>query len=543
MVARERWAKLYESETGVPLVWFLTVALLGAAVYPLAVAGYYTNAGAQHDADWVRHLFLRKEAALALAPPGPRVLIIGGSGCLFSLDAGVLERELHQPVINLCTHAGVGVEYMLSRARRHARQGDTVLLAIENRVLNLPEPSESTLEWDYFTSWDRRHYLEHGALGAYRLIYRIPFAGIWKSRENWRKLQDGYKEDIKYSYDVMAMTPNGDLHESFGHRDPLLGRLEVNFLMPSESSRQRVAAFADWAKSNGVHVRAAYQAAALDPKDFWRTMPFFQQIPAWWHALGIETLGTPERAVWPTAYFMDTIHHSGPAVSYQNALRVAAAMRPAGEKPESGILLLPPHPERRLLPFPAREQSSVEIYGGDAAANENLRTELRQGRRVVAVTAALGQTLAAAGFRVKPVQVTETTPTQVLEANRNRIIAMCVRPDAPAALHLDTIQGGQAWAGVWQDGRWTLEHGPATASLTAAPSANLATGAAQAYRLQIQATAAACEIQFFERDRYPSPAPVRMVVIDPQRGISIGLYDFGPDLRTVTRWMGEVHLP
>ena len=139
MQSRERWSKLYETDAGVPLIWFLTVLALGAVLYPVSVARYYNNVGRQHDADWVHHLFLRKEAALQLAPSGPRVLIVGGSGCLFSLDAAVLERELEQPVINLCSHAGVGLEYMLARARRHARPGDTVLLALEYRVLNLPD--------------------------------------------------------------------------------------------------------------------------------------------------------------------------------------------------------------------------------------------------------------------------------------------------------------------------------------------------------------------------------------------------------------------
>ena len=540
MPSRQRCSKLYETDAGIPLIWLLTVLVLGGLLYPATVGGLYNNVGRQADADWIHHLFLRKEVALHLVPIGPRVLVVGGSGCLFSLDAAVLERELRQPVVNLCSHAGVGLMYMLARARRHARAGDTVLLAIEYRALNLSPLSQSDVKWNYFTSWDRRHYLEHGVLDAYKILYRIPFADIWKSREGWRKLRDGYTDDIKYVYDVMSMTPNGNLHESLGHREPLLGTLEAQFIPPSEYAGQLVASFAGWARGNGVRVLSAYQALALDPPDYWRKKEYFAAMPAWWKRLGIQPMGTPEDAVWPTAYFMDSLAHSGPAVAYQNALRVAMAMQGGPRVPSNDVLLLPPHPSRALLPFPPRQGAEVEIYGGNDATDKLLKTYLKGGRRILASTAALGGQLRARGFLVQPVAEEFTTPAAVVAANRENIILLCVRPDAPVGLTLDAIRSGQAWAGLWRQGNWTLRNGPATAELTTSVTANLATGVPHSYRLQIKAGANTCELHIFERDRYPSQAPVRMVVIDPERGIAKGFYDFHADLKAEVHWLGEV---
>lgn len=161
MRIRERWAKQIETGPGFSGSWILTVAILGGLAYPAIVAAWYNNLG-NTNGDWVHHLFLRKEAALHLAGDAPRVLIAGGSGCLFSFDAEALERELKQPVVNLCSHAGAGLEYMLARTRRHVRPGDTVILNPEYRVLISPDPRQTRIEWDYFTTWDRRHYLEHG---------------------------------------------------------------------------------------------------------------------------------------------------------------------------------------------------------------------------------------------------------------------------------------------------------------------------------------------------------------------------------------------
>jgi hypothetical protein len=541
MEALDRWAKKYEAVAWFAGIWAVTLALLGGLVYPLGVALYYNNAGRQPDADWVRHLFLRKEAALALAGAGPRVLVVGGSGCLFSLDVAVMERELGQPVVNLCSHAGLGLEYFLARARRHARSGDTVVLALEYRVMNFPDGSQSNIEWNYFTSWDRRHYLEHGVRDAYGMLYRIPFSGLWESGAAWKRIREGYRDQLHY--DVLAMTAGGNLHQSTGNLKPLFGRIELQFHPPSEYTGQMVGEFAKWAKGRGVRVVGAYQAAAVDAVDDWRTKEYFRLLPEWWRGLGIEPMGTPEQAKWRPAYFMDTMHHGGPGVAYQNGLRVAAAMRGGSTAGGGEVLLLPAHPSRSVLPLPAREGAEVELWAeGDEEAEGRVRAYLQSGRRVRASTSALGNQLRARGFTVKPTVEEYTTAKEVLEANRERIVVACVRRDAPAGFALDGMRAGVAAAGVWREGQWTMEQGEKTAALATRFEAGLATGERMEYRVEIQATESGCGIKTYEVDRYPSGAAVRMMVIDPARGIAKGLYEFGADGRAEVRWLGEVGL-
>jgi hypothetical protein len=534
---RDRWSKLYETDSGVTFLWIATLVLLGGMLYPASVAAWYTNFGKSVESDWVHHMLLRKEAALALAPGGPRVLVVGGSGCLFSVDSAVLSRELGKPVINLCTHAGIGLEYFLARARRHARRGDTVLLSIEYRVLHVTDERPPDLGWKYFTTWDRAYYADLGIPGAYRALYRIPFAGLWESREGWRRME-GYREVLANSYDVMALTPEGDLHESIGNRGELIGNVAIQFLPPSHRSKELLTAFAGWARDHGVEVVATYQAAALNPPDYWRAKDYFAQLPAWWASTGIRAIGTPEAALWPSTQFMDTLQHAGPAAAYQHSVRIAEGLRsPAGARPGK-VLLLPPHPARHELPFPPRDGATVEIDTDDDAP---IRAHLAAGRRVIAATAALGERLRARGFGLRNVRETTATPAEVLRANRDKIIAVCLRPGAPAAL--EGLPAGPATAALWRNGQWETQSGPASAVLTATFSTILASGRPLPYRVQINASAAACELQFYERERYPSPAPIRMAVIDPQRGITTGIYQFEADLRATTAWRAEVTLP
>lgn len=541
MRGREHWARLYECANGFIVTWVLTVFVLGGLVYPAAVAGWYNNLG-NLNADWVHHLFLRKEAALLLAGEAPRTLLAGGSGCLFSVDAEAMERELGQPVINLCSHAGVGLEYMLARARRHARPGDTVVLAPEYRVLINPDPRQTRLEWEYFTTWDRRHYLEHGMPEAYRMLYAIPFADLWKSRQGWELRRAGYAPKLHQMYDVMLMSENGNMRESLGKQPVLLGDISINFLPPAAYSRDLVAAFAGWARGHGVTVRAAYQAAAVDAADQWRTKALFAALPQWWREMGIEPMGAPEEALWPPAGFMDTLQHAGPGVAYANGVKLGRALRGAGRAAE--WLLVPPHPAQTLLPLPARAGAEVKPYFATDTEDSQIRGFKSGGGRVFVASSALGEQLRQRGHRVENVAEEALTPGAVMEAHRDDVIAICVRPGMGAIPGLQHFRAGRAWAGVWRSGRWEERESPEAAELAAAFEAPLVTGERIDYRFSLRASASACEVQFQQRDRAPSPtAAVRMVVLDTRRGILRGVYSFGADLRAERAWTGEIGAP
>jgi hypothetical protein len=86
----------------------LTLAATGLLIYPVAAALWYNNSGSV-DADWTNELYVRKDLALAEAA-SPRVLFVGGSGCLFTIDAELIGARLGKPAVNLCSQAGVALE-------------------------------------------------------------------------------------------------------------------------------------------------------------------------------------------------------------------------------------------------------------------------------------------------------------------------------------------------------------------------------------------------------------------------------------------------
>jgi hypothetical protein len=87
---------------------------------------------------WTQSLYVQK-TRIADAIAGPRILVVGGSGTLFSFDSTVAGAAIGRPMVNFGTHAGLGMAYILDRAARLLHRGDIVVLAPEYEFLQQPD--------------------------------------------------------------------------------------------------------------------------------------------------------------------------------------------------------------------------------------------------------------------------------------------------------------------------------------------------------------------------------------------------------------------
>lgn len=105
--------------TGLTMVWF---ALLSVLPGPF-------------EARWIAGIYERKEAAADAVLDTPRYLIIGGSGVHYSYSAERASTLTGLNFVNLGTHAGLGIDYILDRATASLRPGDTAILALEYHLI------------------------------------------------------------------------------------------------------------------------------------------------------------------------------------------------------------------------------------------------------------------------------------------------------------------------------------------------------------------------------------------------------------------------
>ncbi|MBA2587635.1 MAG: hypothetical protein H0U98_03325 [Alphaproteobacteria bacterium] len=120
------------------------------------------------SAPWIDGLYKQKIAALR-AVKGERIYVVSGSSSLFSLDTKLLASAAGKPVINLATHAGLELPYILDRAEREMQPGDTIIFTPEYPLMVLPvQPNQLII--DYVTFFDRA-YIPTRPLGEQAHFY------------------------------------------------------------------------------------------------------------------------------------------------------------------------------------------------------------------------------------------------------------------------------------------------------------------------------------------------------------------------------------
>ncbi len=107
-----------------------------AAIASLAwAAGTLYNVYGGGETTWLRSMYQRK-VALAQTIESPKLIVTGGSGAHYTINAEVLEAELGLPVINMGIDGPVGLNLILPSILPQVERGDTVLLIPEYLLLN-----------------------------------------------------------------------------------------------------------------------------------------------------------------------------------------------------------------------------------------------------------------------------------------------------------------------------------------------------------------------------------------------------------------------
>ena len=241
------------------VVWLLTTAGLAALlpVFTFAFVNRYDSG----EVAFVEGLYQRKAAALrraaerADATGKPRLAVVGGSGALFGVDAELIELKLGVPCVNLATHAGLGGEYILDRARRELRRGDVVLLCPEYELWTTPDAGTLTdLEWAYAATYDKRFLLGLERPRLLRMMYSVPPADYAAASAGWVRRLRGKHRRARAVYNAAWLGPAGDLR---AEPNPTTFGLNPGYPFPDLESAACVPhfrRFAAWAKDGGVRV-------------------------------------------------------------------------------------------------------------------------------------------------------------------------------------------------------------------------------------------------------------------------------------------------
>lgn len=108
--------------------WFVAAGLMW-------LVGYGYNVYYGGELSWLRAMYQRKVAIAQQLEGSKRLIITGGSGAHYTVNAQLMEQALGIPVVNLGLDGPVGLDVILPSVLDVIRSGDTVLLIPEYLLL------------------------------------------------------------------------------------------------------------------------------------------------------------------------------------------------------------------------------------------------------------------------------------------------------------------------------------------------------------------------------------------------------------------------
>ncbi|WP_027132475.1 hypothetical protein [Geminicoccus roseus] len=293
--------------------WLALLFLVWFGIPPLKPYLYSNN-----DIGWVRDLYQRKEQDLA-AITGPRLILVGGSSVHFGFDAEKISQALGVEAFDFGSHAGLDLTYLLDRADRVTRPGDTVVLMVEYPLFRTTAPF-TALPVFYSSFHDKSFWwrLPPAYWPAYASQFdlRLLWSAIIDNATHWKDAPLGnvpgpYRaENIDRRgsergntaasiTDGMRATVQAD-NQIFPRLDrDLFGARAVRAFVEAQQQK-RVRVLAGWPPTLR-RVEHDQPAAAL----------LFQDLRDFWRDLGVPVLGNPyqfmvdEEMVYDTSFHMN----------------------------------------------------------------------------------------------------------------------------------------------------------------------------------------------------------------------------------------------
>ena len=308
------------------IVISITIALLLSM--PAVLLAWGLGLPAQYGDTFMGEL--KYKAELLENTPGPRIVLVGGSGVAFGVDSALMERELPgYSVVNFGMYAALGTTVMLDLSEPYIREGDIVILIPEQQAQTLSEYFDPSVMWQGLDgAFDLLPTLPMDKLG--RLAGSFPeFAGqkfAYFMEEEPPKPQGVYRRD--------SFNGRGDVASALCAQNEMPGGFDANTPisfdenMVTEEFARRVREYARTVTERGAVLwygfcpmnARAVEGAAEDIDAFYEALQ---------EKLNLPLAGDPHDFILDSGWFYDTNFHpnsSGKTVYTRELIRAVKAM-------------------------------------------------------------------------------------------------------------------------------------------------------------------------------------------------------------------------
>ena len=213
---------------------------------------------------WLKNIY-NKKAAYSNSIKKPKIIIIGGSNVLFSINAEEIEKKLKIPVVNAGSNAGLGIIYILDKAQNDfIKPGDTVLLSVEYNLFYEGAQTSDVL-FKYILSFDRNYFKKLNLKEKWEGYFTINCKDFLKSvimAQTVKKKGLQAVADVIYNPENLSkngdqLMTNGQKIDDFTRKNTIIKDLKSHIDYNKESMKSLII-FLDWCKQNNVKVIYSY---------------------------------------------------------------------------------------------------------------------------------------------------------------------------------------------------------------------------------------------------------------------------------------------
>jgi hypothetical protein len=287
----------------VAILLFIPILVVAFAIAWFAALPYAMHPS--RAALWPAGLYDKKESAAHAN--GNKIVLVGGSGAHFSFSAEDITHLSGRAAVNLASHAGLGADYILYRARRSLRPGDVAILALEYTTVDASSPAVSDLLAEFVAFYDQRYVLTLGPRTAASIV--MSGGPVWAIKT----LVQNFMPWSSPLFIVETVNQYGDeTANTVDHVTPAM-RQHIAGVPPLGAGeivpRPSIAAFVQWARQSGVLVLAVwpptiYRAKYMTRKDM------FESYARMYSSLGVPILGQFTEFLLNPDQMLDTEMHA-----------------------------------------------------------------------------------------------------------------------------------------------------------------------------------------------------------------------------------------
>ncbi len=284
--------------------------LLGGIIFLLAV---FYQMGAPTPSTKVLSEVYEVKLQIANSIKTPKLILIAGSNSLMGISCKTIYEQTGAPCVNGGTHAGLGVDYLLSKARSFTKAGDIVLLSLEYehfKEKSLPR----NLLIDYVFAHDINYFLSSDLLTKISLVTgmsleRLAQGVSTKIRPPKLQETDDFSKTLNEYGDATTNRQANVTSKEIKALDELKPT-QLSGYVKSDEARMSIIKFYNWCKKNHIKVIATW------PNTVWFEVykersyqDFFQKIKNLYASMEIPLLGNPEDFMYEKSMFFDTKYH------------------------------------------------------------------------------------------------------------------------------------------------------------------------------------------------------------------------------------------